>query len=462
MIAALVLAALTATASAHHAVSTTSAAAQAAFDRGLFLLYAYNGEAAYDAFGRALQADPHLAMAVWGQAIASGSDLNTGMTPGRFTRAHEAAERAAGLTAYASPEERAYIDAAARRYAGTWGDRSADADRYFASMAQLAQTYPHDDDALLFQAEALMEARIDDGQARALIVRVLARNPSQPFANHLCIHSFDYAADHAPELACADRIAAWRLDPAAVHLAHMPAHAYILAGRYDRALKVSESAWQLRQSADAPVKYAAHDAYTGWSVAMMRGDLETALLWAQRTGSAYGGSDIWATWARFEQWDRITGQPAPHEFFAALALGLADLHRGDGAGAATMLRAYKDADADYRWLLEAAIDERTGQDGAAVTALNRALAYQKREDTGEQLPLFPAGEALGAFYYARGRYENAAQAYESTIARFPNDPRALYGLALSQSALGQAVTAAQTMKAFRHVWNAATLPHLGL
>ncbi len=113
MIAALVLSALAATASVHHRVSTQSPQAQAAFDRGLLLLYAYNGEAAYDSFAQALRDDPHLAMAAWGQALAGGSDLNTGITPERFARAQEAAQRALALEPFASPEERAYIEAAA-------------------------------------------------------------------------------------------------------------------------------------------------------------------------------------------------------------------------------------------------------------------------------------------------------------------------------------------------------------
>ena len=92
MIAALVLAALTATASAHHTVTTTNPQAQSAFDRGLTFLYSYGNEDAYSAFAQALALDPHLAMAAWGEALASGTDLNTGLDEDRFSRAQAATQ----------------------------------------------------------------------------------------------------------------------------------------------------------------------------------------------------------------------------------------------------------------------------------------------------------------------------------------------------------------------------------
>lgn len=458
MIATLLLSVLTATASVHHPVTTASPAAQAAFDRGLMLLYAYNGGEAYDSFAQALRIDPHLAMAAWGQAIASGSDLNTGITRERFAKAHEAAQRAVALEAFASPEEHAYIDAAAARYAGTWNDRGADNERYRDAMAQLTARYPLDDDALMLDAEALMESNIADPQARELIARVLARDPDHPMANHLCIHSYDYAADHSPALPCANRIAGWDLDTGEIHLAHMPAHTYIALGLYRKALAVSERAWDLHERTGEPYTYAAHDAYTGFSVAMMRGDLKTATLWAQRAGDAYDGSDLWVTWARFDQWDRITGDPPPREFFAVLVRGLADLHRNDIGGAQTMLTLYGGIDADYRWILQSAIAEHEGRLDDAAAALQRAIEYQQREDIAERLPLFPAGELLGGLYYRHAEYARAEQAYRDTLTRFPDDPRALYGLALAERALGQAVSAAQTLKTFTTLWNGPNPP----
>lgn len=469
MIAALVFAVLTATVSAHHPVSTKDAQAQADFDRGLTLLYAYNGDAARAAFAQALQRDPHLAMAAWGEALASGTDLNTALDEDGFARAHDASQQAALLAEYASPEEREYVSAVVERYAGTYADRDADESRYRAAMAQLVADYPNDDDAAMFDAEALLEhlgtSRMwtangttpapDTATALDLINRVLARDPNHVMANHLCMHAYDFAHDRTPALACADRVESWSFDPQEEHLAHMPAHTYVETGQYQKAIEASDRAWQLH-----PTKYAAHDAYTGWSSAMMIGDLQTAQLWAQRAGEAYNGSDLWATWARFGQWQWIAHSNAQNQFYAPLARGLTDLHLGVPDDARKMLALYGNVDADYRWLLQAAVDEHDGKIQPAVDAYNRAIAYQDREDGAETLPLFPAGEFLGALYYRQGRYADAMQAFQQTLSRYPNDPRALYGLALAQRALGQAVSSEQTLKSFSAIWKERTPPDI--
>ena len=471
MIAALLLAALSTAppVRAHHRVTTAIAAAQDDFDRGLTLLYAYNGPAAAAAFASALTRDPHLAMAAWGEALANGTDLNTGLDEDKFSRAHEAAVRASALAEYASPEERAYIAAVAQRYAGTYDRRDADEAAYRDAMAQLAAANPLDDDAAMLDAEALMEHQgtdrmwqnggtdptPDTAQALALIERTLARDPNHIMANHLCMHAYDYARDRTPALACANRVAAWTFDPAEEHLAHMPAHTYIETGRYAQAVQISENAWQLQ-----PERYAAHDAYTGWSAAMMLGDLELAEKWARRAGRAYNGSDMWATWTRFGEWQRIAGSSSQNEFYAPLARGLTSLHLGAPDDARKMLALYGNLDTDYRWLLQAAVDDRAGNLDAAVTALNRALAYQQGEYGAETLPLFPAGESLGALYYRHARYDDARDAFTATLARYPNDPRALYGLALAQRELGETADSAASLKAFQAVWTQAAPPNL--
>jgi len=60
----------------HHPVVTASAPAQAAFDRGLTLLYAFERLAARQSFEEAAKADPSCAMAHWGIALALGPNYN--------------------------------------------------------------------------------------------------------------------------------------------------------------------------------------------------------------------------------------------------------------------------------------------------------------------------------------------------------------------------------------------------
>lgn len=470
MIAALTLvAALGSSPVVHHAVSTTRPQAQAAFDRGLTLLYAYNGDAARAAFETALQRDPNLAMAAWGEALAEGTDLNTPLNEARFTRAHEAAQRAQDLAIHASAQERLYIDAVAKRYAGTYTQHDADDQQYRAAMGALVAAYPLDDDAAMLYAEALLEhsgVEQPDPQALTLISQVLTRDPNHLFANHLCMHAYDYAADRTAALVCADRMSRWTFDPPEEHLAHMPAHTYMETGQYAKALAASEAAWRLREQWNAQasppyaLKYGPHDAYTGWTAALMLGDLQVAEHWAARVGYEYEGSDLWATWARFGEWKLIASSRAANEFYAPLARGLTGVHLGAIGDARKMLALYGNIDADYRWILAAAIDEHDGRVDTAAEDLQRAIAYQQRENGAEQLPIFPAGESLGALYYRHNQYEKARDAFAATLTRYPNDPRALYGLALSQRALGQEVSSAQTLKSFTAIWNVTTPPDL--
>ena len=65
----------------HMAVTTRTPQAQAFFDQGLRLLYAFNHQESRRAFQEAARLDPALAMAHWGEAITLAPNLNAPMTP---------------------------------------------------------------------------------------------------------------------------------------------------------------------------------------------------------------------------------------------------------------------------------------------------------------------------------------------------------------------------------------------
>ncbi len=468
MIAAIVLAALSAL--VHHSIFTSSTAAQSAFDDGLLMLDSYNQDEATRDFNAAFSADPHCAMAEWGIALASGTDLNTPLDPQRFVRAQAAAQRALSLERYASGEERGLIEAVAARYAGAWNDHVADEARYRAKMAAVVAAYPNDPDAKMLYAEALMEAHGTaglwkaDGAAAtsdtqtilALIGGVLHADPQHLMANHLCIHAYDFARDRRPAIRCADRLMNDALPFEAEHLAHMPAHAYIESGDYAKALAASDRAWRM-----ASTKYAPHDAYVGWNAAMMLGDETLAQQWAQRFGAAGGVPVRLTTLARFGRWNAIAAAVSQPDLYRPFAAGMAYAHLGDLSRAKQALQQLNaGASADLRDLLQAQIDERSGHEEAAAASLNAAIAFQKAADTAESLPLFPAGEALGALYLRAGRLADARSAFARTLADYPNDPRALYGLALTLQRLGDAASAQATMKAFGAQWDSGAPPAL--
>jgi hypothetical protein len=74
----------------HHPVSTKNADAQAFFDQGLRLIYAFNHDEAARSFQRAADRDPKLAMAYWGIAEAVGPNYNDPAIEERFKQAHDA------------------------------------------------------------------------------------------------------------------------------------------------------------------------------------------------------------------------------------------------------------------------------------------------------------------------------------------------------------------------------------
>ncbi len=258
-------------------------------------------------------------MAFWGEALADGPDLNTAMTEERFARGRVAATSAVAFEARATPAQRRFIDAMALRYRGTWDDWKSDDAAYRDAMAALASkgSAGTDETAALLAAEASFEtggltwigtspASPDARRGLALIENVMARDPDNVMANHLCLHLYDFASDRAPARACAQRLDAAVLPPEGEHLAHMPAHYWIETGHYAAALASSERAYHLFvQLQKTPGRdpdhdrYLPHDVYVGYSAAMMSSDYDAARTWSQRMNETYGSSYDALTALRF-------------------------------------------------------------------------------------------------------------------------------------------------------------------
>jgi hypothetical protein len=237
----------------HHPVSTASRQAQAFFDQGLKLVFAFNHEGALASFRRAAALDPQLAMAHWGEALALGPNYNLPMTPEAHKAAFEALGRAQALKGKASDAERAYIDALARRYSADPQAEAAPLNAAYAkAMAELARRYPKDVDAQVLYAESLMNLRpwklyAADGRPAegtdaiiATLEDALRKRPEHIGANHYYIHAVEMSPQPERGLDSARRLET--LAPSAGHLVHMPAHTYIRTGRYLDAARVNEKA----------------------------------------------------------------------------------------------------------------------------------------------------------------------------------------------------------------------------
>src|SRR3982750_2034073 len=126
-------------------ISSKNTEAQAYFNQGFQLTYAFARAEAGRSFREAERRDPDCAICYWGEAWVWGPYISEGRTPEHETRAYAAIQKARALAgAHASAKEKAFIDAMAARYTGRFdGDRHVAADRAYAqSMARVARTYP--------------------------------------------------------------------------------------------------------------------------------------------------------------------------------------------------------------------------------------------------------------------------------------------------------------------------------
>ncbi len=445
--------------------------AQAAIDRGLFLYYAYNGDAAGRAFTAASDLDPRLAIAYWGSALASGPDLNTPIDEDRFNQAARAIGKAVALETTASPLERRLIDAMALRYRGSFADWASNDTAYRRAMLGIADA-TQDENAEILAAEALLEhgglawkdgvlESADSQRALEGVTNVLRDDPSSVMANHLCVHLYDLAPDRTPARPCALRLDADAFAPDAEHLAHMPAHYWIETGDYAAALRSSERAYALLQQLDASSphreRYAKHDVSVGYSAAMMLGSYADAQRWSERMGAVFETSFDAITALRFGRYDAAYAAKGS-EFAAIEVRGLAALrlNRLDEAHAlAARVRTTGPTRGYMPQIFLAEIAESQGDYSQAERWIAQARANQRADFTGELMPLIPADESLGAMRFRRGDDAGAIAAFTDALGAYPNDPRARFGLAQALAAGGDAAQAATARASFEKVWQGA-------
>lgn len=428
---------------------TSDPAAQTLVDRGLLEYYAYDGGDSELSFAAAAARDPNLAMAFWGEALADGPDLNTAMTAERFVRGSADIAKAVALEANATAPQRQYIDAMALRYRGSWADWHEDDAAYRHAMVALANdAAPNDTAAPLLAAEALLEtggltwigsspgspaAR----QGLALIEAVLARDPHNLMANHLCLHLYDFAPDRTPAKACAQRLDAAILPPQGEHLAHMPAHYWIEVGDYTAALASSERAYRLFTRLQSVPgrdpdhdRYLTHDVYVGYSASMMLDSYAIAQLWSQRMDATYGTSYDALTALRFGRYSEAFALAADASPTQLAVRGLAALQLDNEAAArdaADRLRKLTTY-GDLVQIFFAKLAQHEGRYDEAVRWIDRAVKTQRDSFAAELIPLLPALEVRGAMALQHAAYDDAAAAFRAALAAYPNDPRARAGL----------------------------------
>lgn len=471
----------------HYAVTTTQSQAQAYFDQGLRLYYAFNHAEAIRSFEEAARLDPACAMCRWGKALALGPNINLPMDSASGVAAWEAVREAMARRHQASAKERALIEALERRYTSVPpADRAGLDSLYARAMGELARRYPADPEIATLHAEALMDLspwnywqdgapRPDTPEILDRLETVLAMSPDHPGANHLYIHAVEAVA---PERAVpmAERLAA--LMPGAGHIVHMPGHIYIRVGRYEDAIRANEHAvhadesWISDQNPGLGVYTAGYYPHNydflAFAASMIgrRGQAieaaeampglvpEEMLGLPGMTFLQHHRTRHLQMKVRFARWDEIRDTPAPAEAFRHAramwhyAQGRALAATGDADGAAQSLEHLRAIANDPEVaplplefntsgqvlgvaaeVLAGYVALARGDHEGAVARLRGAAAIEDAMNYGEPPEWsVPVRQDLGAVLLRIGRYAEAERAFREDLVRFPGNTWSLEGL----------------------------------
>ncbi len=338
-------------------VRTTSRRAQRWFDRGMIWCYGFNHEEAVVCFHKALTHDPHLAMAHWGIAHASGPNYNLGwhhVTPearvAMLETVHRHLDLALSLADGAVACERALIGALVTRHPADASieDYAPYHAAYADAMRSVHAAFPDDLNVIALFAEAMLNrspwllwdigtgtARegTDTLEAKALMERAFDERPDawdHPGLLHMYIHLMEMSPTPEAALRHGDRLTA--LVPESGHLIHMPTHIDVLTGAYqsavERNLKASVADEKFLAHAGADnfyTLYRAHNYSFTLYAAMFLGQKHTALRAADNIIRILPEDVLrkYADWTeasipkkqhvmiRFGMWDEILAQPMP-------------------------------------------------------------------------------------------------------------------------------------------------------
>ena len=501
--------ALTGLGSIHMAVTTENARAQAFFDQGLRLLYAFNHDEARRAFREAARLDPGLAMAHWGIALTLSPNLNAPMTPANGRAAFEAVKAARHAALRASARERALIEALARRLADDPASARPPLDRAYAeAMAKVAAAHPDDPDVVTLYADAVMNTMPwdywrKDGSPKpetAIIGRMLedtiAAHPDHAGAHHYYIHLYEASDEPERAEASADRLGG--LMPAAGHMVHMPAHIYIRIGRYAdaaeanvRAIAADENYLSQCQAQGLyPVSYYPHNLHFLWAAATFEGRAEVAIDAARQVaakvphhhaGALAWTADFpvtpWLAYVRFGRWQQMLTEPKPpaSEPYATgiwhYGRGIGFIARGQTARAEAELsalnalldhQAFRTTLKDLPLLTNLRIASGVvrgelaalgGRHDEAIRVVSEAVAIEDELPYSEP-PLWhqPTRQVLGALLLDAGRAADAEVVYRKDLDRFPENGWSLFGLWQSLAAQQQHEEARQVRARFDRAW----------
>ena len=503
----------------HHPISTSHEGSQRYFNQGLVISYAFNHAEAIRSFQAAQRLDDDCAMCFWGEALATGPNINVTsngkaiMSDEERVRAFAALERALARKDKASDIERDYMDALARRYNG---DPSTDREpldlAYADAMRALAAKYPDDDDALALFAEALMNTMpwdywLDGSNpkpATAEVIEaletVLARAPDHPLALHLYIHAVEASSNPGRAEVAADTLG--NLVPGAGHLVHMPSHIYWRVGAIPRRAEANVKAAAVDEAYIAacnaqgfyPALYYPHNLHFLWAASSMEGRSDVAIDAARKVAAnvrlemidQFPTVEFFHTipllaLAQFGRWDELVAAPQPREDLdysnaiwhyaratAFVRQGDVDAASAEHAALAPLLETEMILElygADYPAsailrvadnLVKGELAMAGGNVESAVEHFEAAVATQAALPyTEPPFWYYPTRQSLGEALLEAGDASAAEAVYRADLEDHPRNGWSMFGLALSLERQGKTGEAEEVRAEFDRLWSLA-------
>jgi tetratricopeptide (TPR) repeat protein len=454
-------------------ISSKNAEAQAFFDQGFQMMYAFGKPEAVRSFRESWKRDADCAICYWGEAWAWGSYLNGPMNAEEAPHAYAAARKALALKPRASAKERALIDALAVRYVEKFDDATRmDQERaYAAAMETVAARYPDDLDIVTLYADALflLEPRRGTRDVNSPSVQrlhtvlegILQRDVRHPGACHLYVHATESTVVPGRAEACAQYLR--QSIPGASHINHMPSHTWNEVGRWGDSVRANLEAVHSDQKAAIGQGFAIYPehnlhmllyaaSYDGQGAIAMRAGKDYAKL----TGDTFYEVLTLLRFGRFDEVLEVRSRPKA-EIQGGLwefAQGYAQLKQGNVAAATlslgrvqqaadtskTMFRVHsaKDLLGIAAGVLDGEIRRTSGDLDGAIAAFRRAAEAQAAlvYDEPEPLP-FSAFHWLGAALLEAKRFTEAEQAYREELKDHPKNGWSLLGL--QQALAGQGI-----------------------
>ncbi|MEN8790257.1 MAG: tetratricopeptide repeat protein [Flavobacteriaceae bacterium] len=500
----------------HFEIGTDNERAQAFFNQGIRLTYAFNHAEAHRAFMEASRLDPDAAMTYWGQAYALGPNINDALPDQeRRMKSYEAIQKAKQSSANASLKEKAMIEALSVRYSKDPNTELQDLNlAYMEAMDKLHKKYPEDADILTLFAASVMNTMPwnywdNDGnpmpntlEAKKALEKAFALNPKHPGAHHYYIHMVELPK---PDLAEKSADILGGLMPAAGHLVHMPSHIYIRIGRYEDAVKANQMAIladedyisQCFSQGMYPLGYYPHNIHFLWSASSLLGASEMAIDAAKKTAEKVPLAELatlpflqdfastpMLAYTRFGKWNQILTIPYPGDDYKHLKLiwhyarGIAFLRKDNLKEALeeveaveTMLKdpMLEEVIANYtnpssniakvaHKVLLGEVAAYQGNLKESIEHLKEAVAFEDQLIYSEPSPWhIPTRQSLGAVLLKDGQYNAAEKVYREDLEFIRQNGWSLMGLYHSLQNQGRTEEAIKVRAEFDKAWEHADI-----